>query len=113
MNFFNKWTLASTPGARAAAAAPAAQPAICPSQNGKPYNADGKSFKISCSADTPKTPAYTGATKPGSFANCIKQCASEAQCGHAVFFNDKCWKKKGKPSHIAKAGPNARVAVKA
>lgn len=113
MDFFNKWTLRTTPGAPRQIAPAAAAPAICPSQNGKTYKADGKSFKISCSADTPKTPAYTGATKPGSFANCMKQCAADAKCGHAVFFNDKCWKKKGKPSKIAKAGSNARVAVKA
>lgn len=110
MDFFNKWTLATTPGARGSALAAAAAP-ICPSKNGQTYGARGKNFKISCSADTPKTPAYTGATYPGSFAACIAQCANEAQCGHAVFYNDKCWKKKGKPSP-SKAGSNSRVAVK-
>lgn len=115
MDFFNKWTLKTTPGGRAASPpskAPSA-PAICPSQNGETYKSDhNKSFKISCSADTPSTPAYTGATKPGSFAACIKQCAGETQCGHAVFYNDKCWKKKGRPAKVAKARTNARVAVK-
>lgn len=112
MDFFNKWTLASTPGARTAYSAPSAPPLLCPAQNGKNHFAGGKDFKISCSADTPKTPAYTGATTPGNFRNCIAQCAADAQCGHAVYYNDKCWKKKGKPGSIAKAGSNARVAVK-
>jgi hypothetical protein len=112
MDFFNKWTLSSTPGSHSAppAAAPAAP--LCPSKNGQTYNAGGKNFKISCSADTPKTPAYTRATYPGSFAACMAQCAGESQCGHAVYFNDKCWKKKGKGESLVKAGSNARVGVK-
>jgi hypothetical protein len=43
----------------------------------------------------------------------MAQCAGEAQCGHAVYFNDKCWKKKGRGSEgLVKAGANARVGVK-
>lgn len=112
MDFFNKWTLATTPGARSSSVAPASGfGTICPSKNGQTYGAGGKHFKISCSADTPKTPAYTGATYPGSFAACMAQCAAEAQCGHAVYFKDKCWKKHGRPG-VSKAGDFSRVGVK-
>jgi hypothetical protein len=114
MDFFNKWTLATTPDAhvvKTTGGGAAPPTTICPSKNGQIYNANGKNFKISCSADTPKTPAYTGATYPGSFAACMAQCAGEAQCGHAVYFNDKCWKKKGKPG-VSKSGDYSRVGVK-
>lgn len=111
LDFFNKWTLASTPDARTVKTS-SGSPTLCPSKNGQTYNAGGKNFKISCSADTPKTPAYTGATYPGSFAGCMAQCAAEAQCGHAVYYKDRCWKKKGKPGSIVKAGNWARVGVK-
>jgi poly(3-hydroxybutyrate) depolymerase len=112
MDFFNKWTLTTTPNARDTINSAPATDTICPSRNGQTYNADGKDFKISCSADTPSTPAYTYATYPGSFAGCLAQCAGEAQCGHAVYFNDRCWKKRGNPSKVAGAGANARVGVK-
>jgi hypothetical protein len=111
IDFFNKWTLASTPHG-SAPAPPSGPPALCPSKNGQTFNTGGKNFKISCSADTPETPAYTGATYPGSFAGCMAQCAGEAQCGHAVYSNDKCWKKKGKGGGLVKAGSNERVGVK-
>jgi hypothetical protein len=42
----------------------------------------------------------------------MAQCAGEAQCGHVVFYKDRCWKKKGKPGSIVKAGDFARVGVK-
>ena len=113
MEFFNKWTLATTPDARVSRTTTTGTTTgtICPSKNGQTYNAGGKNFKISCSADTPKTPAYTGATYPGSFAACMAQCAAEAQCGHAVYWKDKCWKKKGKPG-VLKAGDFSRVGTK-
>lgn len=114
MDFFEKWTLATTPSARTASYSSSmnAPAPICPYKNGQQYWSSGKNFRISCSADTPNTPAYTGATMPGSFAACIAECAAEAQCGHAVYYYDRCWKKKGRPSYIARAGDFARVAVK-
>lgn len=114
MDFFNKWTLANTPNARVSTAQIQPAASICPTQNGKKHPAGGKNFKIHCSSDTPKVPAYTGATKPGNFKNCIAECARESQCSHAVYYNDKCWKKKGKPlpGGPVRAGANSKVAVK-
>ena len=114
MDFFNKWTLGTTPGAGAAVSSTSnAQPPLCPSQNNKNYSAPGgRTFKIHCSSDTPKTPAYTAATYPGTLRACIAQCVTESKCGHVVFIDNKCWKKQGKPRSVAKVGDNARVAVK-
>jgi hypothetical protein len=115
LDFFNKWTLSTTPDAHTVinSGGSSAPPTLCPSKNSQTYNAGGKNFKISCSADTPKTPAYTGPTYPGSLAGCMAQCAAEAQCGHVVYFKDRCWKKKGQPeSTVVKAGDWARVGVK-
>ena len=115
VDFFAKWTLASTPGARTLTAASSQPlPPLCPSQNGKDYYGapGGKKFKIHCSSDTARTPAYTAATYPGSLRACIAQCAAEARCGHVVFIGDKCWKKVGRPVVVAGGGESARVAVK-
>jgi poly(3-hydroxybutyrate) depolymerase len=119
MDFFNKWTLASTPGARASnspasssGASNPSQPPLCPSQNNRNYAAPGgKTFRVLCGTDTRKHPAYTAATHPGSLRACITQCATDNKCGHVVFIDDKCWKNQGKPGSIDKA-ENARVAQK-
>jgi poly(3-hydroxybutyrate) depolymerase len=123
IEFFGKWTLASTPGARESIDSPvttsggssnSAQAPLCPAQNNKNYNCPangGKTFRILCGSDTAKQPAYAAATYPGSLRGCVAQCAVDNQCGHVVFHKDKCWKKMGKPGSIDKTG-NASVAQK-
>ena len=123
LDFFNKWTLASTPGARdspnpqqnpssSGSSASKPQPPLCPSQTNKNYSAPGgKTFRILCGSDTAKHPSYAAATYPGSLRGCVAQCAADNKCGHVVFYNDKCWKKMGKPGSIDKTG-SASVAQK-
>ena len=115
MDFLNRWTLASTPGARAsntAIASSGSQPPLCPAQNNKNYSAPGgKKFKILCNWDTSETHAYTAATYPGTLRGCIAQCAADSKCGHVVFIDDKCWKKMGKPGSVNKKG-NAAIGQK-
>lgn len=124
MDFFNKWTLNTTPGARGSMISPSSssstqqeqqQQPLCPSQNNKTYTpAGGSPFKILCGSDTPRTPAYTAATFPGTLRACIAQCAAESKCGHVVFIGEKCWKKVGRPGAgaVVGVGGDARVAVK-
>lgn len=123
IEFFGKWTLASTPGARESIDSPvstsggssnSAQAPLCPAQNNKNYNCPangGKTFRILCGSDTARQPAYAAATYPGSLRGCVAQCAVDNQCGHVVFYKDKCWKKMGRPGSIDKTG-NASVAQK-
>jgi poly(3-hydroxybutyrate) depolymerase len=120
LEFFGKWTLESTPGARddsapistSGSSSPSKpKPALCPAQNDRNHEAGGKTFRILCGSDTARHPAYTAATYPGSLRGCVAQCAADDKCGHVVMYKDKCWKKSGKPGAIDKTG-NASIGQK-
>jgi poly(3-hydroxybutyrate) depolymerase len=123
MDFFRKWTLASTPGGHdkpvtfPVPGSEAPSDPLCPFFNDKIYHTPGKGlnrgifFRILCGSDTAKHPSYAAPTYPGSLEGCVQQCADDNKCGHVVFYKDKCWKKMGKPGSIDETG-NASVAQK-